>query len=266
MFLTIDHIGVAVKDLDAAAAQFKEALGISEAAREKVEDQQLIAALLPTADVRFELLQPTDPESIVGRFLERRGEGIHHICFEVTDIQDEIDTLKGREVQLIQGAPREGFVGLVDFVHPRSAAGVLVEFAQISRRTSSGTDLRRGPVMIAAKNAGESADVWKRNFGMLDSAETGFSSSPSNFARVRGLCLSNSDAGDTVRFAQPLAAQGPIHDFIEDRGEGVYSLTLVTSDLDSVPFVRATRGNTFIPPEKLAGVRVMVERARSSGR
>ena len=209
MFQTIDHIGVAVKDLDAAAAQFKEVLGISEAAREKVEDQQLIAALLPTADVRFELLQPTDPESIVGRFLERRGEGIHHICFEVADIQEEIDILKSRDVQLIQGAPREGFVGLVDFVHPRSAAGVLVEVAQISRRTSTDIDLRLGPVMIAAKNAGDSADVWKRNFAMLDSAETGFSSSPSNFARVRGLCLSDSGAGDAVRFAQPWPPRAP---------------------------------------------------------
>ena len=69
-----------------------------------------------------------------------------------------------------------------------------------------------------------------------------------------------------VRFAQPLAAQGPIHDFIEDRGEGVHSLTLVTSNLESVPFVKATQGNTFIPPEKLAGVRVVIERARSGGR
>ena len=266
MFLKIDHIGVAVHNLEEATAKFKETLGISEVARENVEDQQLVAALLPTSDVRFELLQPTDPESVVGRFLERRGEGIHHICFEVVDIQDEIDDLTAREVQLIQGSPREGFVGQVDFVHPRAAAGVLVEFAQISRRTPTVSDLRMGHVMVAAKNAGESADVWKRNFSMVDSAETGFSSSPSNFARVRGLCISDSGASDAVKFAQPLAAQGPIHDYIEDRGEGVYSITLVSTSLDDVPFVRATRGNTFVPPERLAGVRVVLERSRSGGR
>ena len=266
MFLTIDHIGVAVHDLEAAAAKFKEILGISEAARENVEDQQLIAALLPTADVRFELLQPTDPESVVGRFLERRGEGIHHICFEVSDIQDEIDSLTGREVQLIQGAPREGFVGLVEFVHPRAAAGVLVEFAQVSRRTPTIMDLNMGYVTVAAKNAGESADTWKRSFSMVDSAETGFSSSPANFARVRGLCISDSSTTDTVKFAQPLASQGPIFDYIENRGEGVYSITLISSNLEEVPFVKATRGNTFIPPERLAGVRVVLERARRGGR
>ena len=148
MFLSIDHIGMAVNDLEAAVARFNETLGLSEAARENVEDQQLIAALLPTSDVRFELLQPTDPESVVGRFLERRGEGIHHICFEVADIEAEIQDLTGRDVQLIQGAPRQGFVGMVEFVHPRAAAGVLTEIAQISserhqRRPADGARDRR---------------------------------------------------------------------------------------------------------------------------
>ena len=131
----IDHIGVAVKNMDQAAAQFENLLGLTISAQEEVEDQQLIAALVPTDTTRFELMQPTDPESVVGRFLERSGEGIHHICFEVDDIQREIDELKAREVQLVQGAPREGFVGQVEFIHPRAAGGVLVEIAQIELRS-----------------------------------------------------------------------------------------------------------------------------------
>ncbi len=266
MFLSIDHIGVAVNDLEAAVARFNETLGLSEAAREHVEDQQLIAALIPTSDVRFELLQPTSPESVVGRFLERRGEGIHHICFEVGDIEAEIQDLTGREVQLIQGAPRQGFVGMVEFVHPRAAAGVLTEIAQISLRTPTSVDLRMGRVTVATKSAGASADVWKRNFGMVDSADTGFSSSPANSARHRDLCIWDSGESAVMRFAEALGSQGPIHDFIENRGESVYSLTLVASNLESVPFVKATQGRTVIPPEQFMGVRVVLERGKSGGR
>ncbi len=266
MFVTIDHIGIAVNDLEAAIARFNEVLGVSEAARENVEDQQLIAALLPTADVRFELLQPTDPESVVGRFLERRGEGVHHICFEVSDIEAEIQDLTAREVQLIQGAPRRGFVGQVEFVHPRAAAGVLTEIAQIELRTPTDIDLQMGRVTVATKSAGASADVWKRNFGMVDSGDTGFSSSPANSARHRELCIRDSGERAVMRFAEPLGSQGPIHDFIENRGEGIYSLTLITSNPESVPFVKANRGSTVIPPEQLMGVRVGIERARSGGR
>ena len=260
MFLSIDHIGVAVNDLEAAAARFNETLGLSEAAREHVEDQQLIAALLPTSDVRFELLQPTSPESVVGRFLERRGEGIHHICFEVGDIEAEIQDLTSRDVQLIQGAPRQGFVGLVEFVHPRAAAGVLVEMAQISLRTSTGIDLRMGHVTVASKDAGAAAETWKRNFGMVESAEAGFRSSPADMARVADLCISDPRAGAVVRFAEPLGPQGAIADFIEDRGEGVYSLTLVTSSLESVPYYKATQGSAVIPPEQLVGLRVALQK------
>ena len=99
MFKRIDHIGIAVRDIEAAAAKFESAYGLTVAAQEEIEDQQLIAALVPTANVRFELMQPTMPDSVVGRYIERRGEGIHHVCFEVDDIRAEIETLKGRDVQ-----------------------------------------------------------------------------------------------------------------------------------------------------------------------
>ena len=91
MFKRIDHIGIAVKDISEAIDKFSAVLGLEVAKQEEIEDQQLIAALIPTANVRFELMQPTVPDSVVGKFLERRGEGIHHICFEVEDIANEIN-------------------------------------------------------------------------------------------------------------------------------------------------------------------------------
>ena len=87
MFKRIDHIGVVVRDLKAATDAFENLFGLKVAAQEVIEERGLIAALVPTSNVRFELMQPTNPESAVGRFIERRGEGIQHICFEVDDIR-----------------------------------------------------------------------------------------------------------------------------------------------------------------------------------
>ncbi len=223
MFKRIDHIGVAVKDMNAAAEKFERAFGLTIAAQEEIEDQQLIAALVPTANVRFELMQPTTPDSVVGRFLERRGEGIHHVCFEVDDIRAEIETLKGRGVQLVQGAPREGFVGEVEFIHPRSARGVLTEIAQVTRRTSTDTELRLHHITIATPDRDEAADVWSNNFalGINRKAER----------QQAAIATAWLDAGDAeVEFAQQTSENGPLAKAIESRGEGVYGVVLETGD------------------------------------
>jgi methylmalonyl-CoA epimerase len=270
MFQRIDHVGVAVRNLEEAARKFQELLGLTIADREEVEDQQLIAALIPTRDVRFELMQPTSPDSVIGRFLERRGEGIHHVCFEVDDIEAEIEALKGRDVQLIQGAPREGFVGLVEFIHPRAAVGVLVEIAQISRRTSASTGLRLGAVTIAARNASVAADVWRRNFAMSDGlglsmpSEAGRGPSanrgePVACSLIASLDATNGEGRAVVEFAQPPDSETPLAQFIEARGEGVYSLTLKTPSLASIPHVARTPDSVVIAPDLLHGVRIALE-------
>ena len=223
MFKRIDHIGVAVRDMAAAAEKFERAFGLTVAAQEEIEDQQLVAALVPTANVRFELMQPTTPDSVVGRFLERRGEGVHHVCFEVEDIRAEIETLKGRDVQLIQGAPREGFVGEVEFVHPRSARGVLTEIAQVSRRTTSDTELKLHHITIATSNRSEAADTWSKNFGLTITR-----TAERQNAAIATAWL---DAGDAqVEFAQQTSESGPLAKAIESRGEGVYGVVLETAD------------------------------------
>ena len=270
MFQRIDHVGIAVRNLEEAAKKFEELLGLTMADREEVEDQQLIAALVPTMDLRFELMQPTSPDSVVGRFLERRGEGIHHICFEVDDIEAEIEALKGRDVQLIQGAPREGFVGLVEFIHPRAAAGVLVEIAQVSRRTSASTDLRLGALTIATRDVGAAADVWKRNFAMSDKSRFSTESEAAqgqeaaqggqgDYSNIARLDAPNGEGRTVVEFAQSADPQSALAQFIETRGEGVYSLTLTAPSLAGVPYVGQMPTSAVIAPDLLLGVRIALE-------
>ena len=133
MFARVDHIGVAVEDLDAAVALHVEAYGMAVAHREVVEAQGVEAVLLDVGENHVELLRPLDGETPVGRFLSKRGPGLHHVAYQVTDVQATLDTLRDRGLRLIDEAPRTGIRGsLVAFLHPDSSGGVLTEIVQPS--------------------------------------------------------------------------------------------------------------------------------------
>jgi len=126
----IDHVGVAVKNIDTALAFFKKVFDVPDADIELMEDQGVRACLIEVGQTRLELLEPTGPESGVGRFIERRGEGLHHLAFNVTDISGKLQTLQTLGVDLIDQAPREGLSGTIAFVHPRSVFGILTELVE----------------------------------------------------------------------------------------------------------------------------------------
>ena len=126
----IDHVGVAVNDIEAALAFFKKVFDVPDAQIELMEDQGVRATLIEVGQTRLELLEPTSPESGVGRFIERRGEGLHHLAFNVTDISGKLQTLKTLGVDLIDQTPREGLSGTIAFVHPRSVFGILTELVE----------------------------------------------------------------------------------------------------------------------------------------
>ena len=126
----IDHTGVAVKDIDAAMAFFKKVFGVPDAEIVLMEDQGVRATLIEVGQTRLELLEPTSPETGVGKFIERRGEGLHHLAFNVTDIGGKLQTLKTLGVDLIDQSPREGLSGTIAFVHPRSVFGILTELVE----------------------------------------------------------------------------------------------------------------------------------------
>ncbi len=131
MIIKVDHIAIAVRDLEQALKPYQEALGLTLSDVEEVTDQQVRIAFLPVGDTDIELLEPTAADSGVARFLEKRGEGLHHICLEVDDLEATLATLKAQGVRLIDEKPRDGGRGKrIAFVHPRSMQGVLVELIQ----------------------------------------------------------------------------------------------------------------------------------------
>lgn len=130
MIKKVDHVSIAVKNLDEGLKTFENLLGIKHSHVEEVPDQGIKAAMIKVGDIEIELIEPTNPESGVGKFLEKKGEGIHHICFEVDDVDKELDSLAARGVDLIDKQGRKGLAGKIGFIHPKSTRGVLVELAQ----------------------------------------------------------------------------------------------------------------------------------------
>jgi methylmalonyl-CoA epimerase len=132
--MNVHHLGIAVVDLDAAVLVYSDLFGATLEHRERVEDQGVEAASLRVGDSRIELLQPLGPDTPVGRFLAKRGPGMHHVAFEVEDLVAELERLKTHDVLLIDEAPRRGLFGLqVAFVHPEATGGVLAEFVSNDR-------------------------------------------------------------------------------------------------------------------------------------
>jgi methylmalonyl-CoA/ethylmalonyl-CoA epimerase len=131
MMMKIEHIGIATRALDEALEFWREALGLELEATEEVSEQRVRVAMLPLGESHVELLEPTDADSPVAKFLEKRGPGIHHIAVRVQDIRATLESLKKQGLRLIDETPRTGAGGcLVAFVHPSSAQGVLLELVQ----------------------------------------------------------------------------------------------------------------------------------------
>ncbi len=129
--MKIDHIGIATREIESALAMWQENLGLVVEKTEDVLEQGVRVAMLPIGDTRIELLEPLGEETPVGRFIEKRGPGIHHIAIRVDDIRAALANLKTKGVKLIDEAPRIGAGGcLVAFIHPTSTNGVLLELVQ----------------------------------------------------------------------------------------------------------------------------------------
>jgi methylmalonyl-CoA/ethylmalonyl-CoA epimerase len=131
MIKKIDHIAIAVKNLDEALQLYDNLFGVKPSKIETIPQQGVKAALLPMGKgSEIELLEPIDPQSGVAKFIESRGEGMHHICLEVDNVDAELGSLAIKGVQLIDKQGRPGLAGKVGFLHPKSTKGVLIELAQ----------------------------------------------------------------------------------------------------------------------------------------
>ena len=129
--MKIDHLGIAVRSIGDSFAFYRDAFGLELSGTETIEDQGVHIALFQVGESRIELLEPVSGETAVGRFIAKRGEGLHHICYEVDDLASKLNELKSQGVRLLDGYPRRGAEGkLVAFLHPKSANGVLIELVE----------------------------------------------------------------------------------------------------------------------------------------
>jgi methylmalonyl-CoA/ethylmalonyl-CoA epimerase len=130
MLKKIHHVGVVVPNLEEAMKFWRDLLGLHLTKSATIQDQGVKAALLQAGASEIELLEPINPDNGVGKFLARRGGGLHHLCFETDDVGRELDGARAKGIELIDQKPRPGLAGLICFLHPKATRGVLVEYAQ----------------------------------------------------------------------------------------------------------------------------------------
>ena len=129
--LGIEHIGIAVDDLNGISDVFGDLFGIELRSREKIDDQQVITDIYETGSVKLEFLKATDNNSPISRFIDKKGKGVHHIALKVDNLQAALDYLKAQGIQLIDTSPRIGAEGFkIAFLHPKSTGGVLIELCE----------------------------------------------------------------------------------------------------------------------------------------
>jgi methylmalonyl-CoA/ethylmalonyl-CoA epimerase len=134
MLNKIYHLGYAVEDIEAASRFYRENFGAEPTEPEVVGEQGVIATMFRVGESMVELVQPTRPDSPVGRFLERRGEGVHHVAYQVDDLETALRELKKNGVEIIDEEPRRGAGGTrIAFIHPKSAFGVLTELVELPK-------------------------------------------------------------------------------------------------------------------------------------
>ena len=129
--MKLDHVGIAVRSIEKALRSYQLAMGLEMEAAIEVEEQKVRVAMLPVGESRIELLEATDPASPIRRFLDKRGEGVHHICFKVEDLDRRLAALREAGIQVLPNAEGTGYEGRrISFLHPRSTHGVLIELVE----------------------------------------------------------------------------------------------------------------------------------------
>jgi methylmalonyl-CoA/ethylmalonyl-CoA epimerase len=183
----IHHVGIVVNRLEDAYRFYRDTLGLPLVKEATIPDQHVRAALLGAGESEIELLEPLDPSSGIGRFLARRGEGLHHLCFDTPDIVKTLTSLKEMRVELLDATPRAGLAGQIAFVHPRACCGVLVELATPAPAADVPAPLRLKRLVIGASDVRRASDVLRSLFGL---EEVAMNSGPRSMLAVgRGAVL-----------------------------------------------------------------------------
>lgn len=242
MLKKIHHVGIVVRSLAEAYKFYRDVLGLHVHVEAIIEDQGVKAALLTIGNSEIELLEPINNNGGVGKFLERRGEGLHHVCFETDDVDAELATTKAKGIELIDQKPRKGLAGMICFLHPRANHGVLVEYAQPRGADGQELGVHADPnpeapthdplpekidhIAIAVKDLDAAVKTFNANFG-LPMARRGEEAA----LQIKSAFLTIGDAW--LELFQPTSADNPAAKFIVERGEGMYLLSLEVENLDA---------------------------------
>jgi methylmalonyl-CoA/ethylmalonyl-CoA epimerase len=246
MLSKIHHVGIVVRNLEEAYGFYRDTLGLPLNKIATIEDQGVKAALLPVGESEIELLEPINADSGVAKFLEKKGGGLHHICFETDNIETELQGAKDKQIRLIDQTPRNGLAGIIAFLHPQACCSVLVEYAQpiddtehaslLSQGRSRGFSAKRlDHVVIAVNDLEAAVATYQNNFG-LEREEA---------KDVPALGLRNTflPIGDAkIEMVTPLGDNSPIGQFIAKKGEGMYLLSLDVDYLDGAIKAFAAKG------------------------
>ena len=169
MVTGIHHVGIAVKSLATAYHFWRDTLGLPLTREAEVTDQGVRAALLAAGDSEIELLEPMSAGSGVARFLAKRGEGLHHLCFRTPAVDQDLASLRHRNVPLLDEASRDGLAGRIAFLHPRACHGVLVELATpVTAEPPAESPVRFKRIVIGCRSPHETASTFRELFGLPD--------------------------------------------------------------------------------------------------
>lgn len=246
MFTRIHHISIAVRSLEQSLPFYRDVLGLPEGTRATVVDQGVRAVLLPMQDGEIELLESADPTGAVARFLERRGEGLHHLCLETPDVTAALAQARAADLPLIDPCSRPGLAGMIAFLHPKASQGILVEFAQplvpSAYPEPSGAGIQAlslGNVYAVVKDLAEAATTHSRNFhGSMGTVQD----NPLFGAKQVTISIGSS----RITLLSPADGRSPAGCFLADRGEGLFGVCLRVVDLDTALLHLETTG---IPTE-----------------
>ena len=263
MLTRVHHVGLVVRRLEDGLAFWQDVLGLRVSKQATVPDQGVRAALLPIGRSEIELLEPIDPDGGVAKFLARRGEGLHHVCFETPDVAAELAAARAQALPLIDEAPRQGLAGMICFLHPKGTRGVLVEFATPPPGARHGPPAGNGPlaglalkeVTARSREAAGAAALFATRLGLARAAVE----APPGFAAA---AVTAGGVRLTFVSADPHAA-GPeataLRAAVEAEGEGLAGLGLEVPDLDSAAAALAG----FTPTRD--GATVRLDAARCHG-
>ncbi|HLK10272.1 MAG TPA: methylmalonyl-CoA epimerase [Candidatus Binatia bacterium] len=235
MLTRVHHVGLVVRRLEDGLAFWQDTLGLRVAKQATVPDQGVKAALLPIGRSEIELLEPVNADGGVAKFLEKRGEGLHHVCFETPDVGAELAGARARGLPVIDETPRPGLAGTICFLHPKGTRGVLVEFATPPAGEPAHAPAGAGPLaglalaeaIVRSREARSAADLFATRLGLPPAQAEAAAGTVAAAVRAGGVVLRFVSADPAS--AGPEAAA--LRAAVDAHGEGLAGLVLEVSDV-----------------------------------